>query len=487
MFYHCRGNRHNPAVLAILPSAGSEALGPKVRGSRFLPEDNLLMTTGYLTSLHSFSLSLALLMLLQGLCLQGSESEPTTTIRVNQSRLQGRIARLGQIGRTSKGLTRLAFTEADLRGRGYVAALMKEAGLQVRIDTTGNIVGRRQGLQPGLPAILLGSHIDTVPLAGAYDGVLGVMAAIECVQRLQESRIQTEHPIEVLVFSNEEGGMTGSRALAGRLNAEALQEISRSGKSIRDGIGFIGGNADQISRAVRNPEEVKAYLELHIEQGGILESEGKDIGIVEGFVGIRWWDVTVRGFANHAGTTPMNVRRDALLAAAELVIAVNRAAKNMPGEQVATVGRIGAEPGAPNVIPGRVELSLELRDLSRQKVELLFRKIRQRSSLIEKNSGTTIEFNEIDIGVEPTFTDQKTQVLIRQSAEALGLSYRTMPSGAAHDAQNLAHIAPSALIFVPSAGGISHSPREHTRPRDVANGANLLLQTLIRLDRQAGR
>ena len=417
--------------------------------------------------------------------LQGAESGTPADLRVNAQRLQERIDRLARIGGSPQGVTRLAFTEADLRGREYVTRLMREAGLEVRADAAGNLSGRLQGRSPELAPIVLGSHIDTVPLAGAYDGVLGVMAAIECVQVLEEHGIRTRHPLEVIVFANEEGGMTGSRALSGRLNAQALDESSRSGLSIRQGIAALGGNADRISRAIRRPGEVTAYLELHIEQGGSLESEGTDIGIAKGFVGIRWWDVTVKGFANHAGTTPMNARKDALLAAAKLVIGVNQAARSLPGRQVATVGRITAEPGAPNVIPGRVELSLELRDLAGPKLDQLFQEIRRQARLIGQETKTGIEFKEIDIGVEPTLTDPNLQEVIRKTAEAMDLSYARMPSGAAHDAQNMASIAPAAMIFVPSVGGISHSPREYTKPRDVANGANLLLQTLIRLDRQA--
>ena len=436
--------------------------------------------TCWLPSLYRLSLGLVLL----GWPLQADESGTRTALRVDPKRLRERIDRMAQIGGSTQGVTRLAFTEADLRGRAYVTRLMQEAGLEVRVDEAGNLSGLLQGGSPALAPIVLGSHTDTVPRAGVYDGVLGVMAAIECVQVLGENGIRTRHPLEVLVFANEEGGLTGSRALSGRLNSQALEESSRSGMSIREGIAALGGNAERISRVIRRPGEVKAYLELHIEQGGSLESEGTDIGIVEGFVGIRWWDVTVRGSANHAGTTPMNARRDALLAAARLVIAVNRAATSLPGRQVATVGRISAEPGAPNVIPGRVTLSLELRDLAKPKLDQVFREIRRQARLIGQETKTEIEFTEIDIGVEPTLTDPKLQEVIRQAAEALDLSYARMPSGAAHDAQNMAHVAPSALIFVPSVGGISHSPEEYTRPRDVANGANLLLQTLIRLDRQ---
>ena len=427
---------------------------------------------------------LTLGMLLLAWPLSGAQSGEPASLRVNRERLQERIDRLARIGGSPQGVTRLAFTEADLRGRAYVTRFMREAGLEVRVDAAGNLSGHLRGGSPELAPIVLGSHIDTVPLAGAYDGVLGVMAAIECVQVLGENRIRTRHPLEVIVFANEEGGLTGSRALAGRINAQALQESSRSGMSVRQGIAALGGDPDRISGVIRRPGEVKAYLELHIEQGGSLESEGTDIGIVEGFVGIRWWDVTVKGSSNHAGTTPMNSRRDALLAASRLVIAVNQAAKSLPGRQVATVGRITAEPGAPNVIPGRVELSLELRDLEEVKLDRVFREIQRRARAIEQESGTGIEFAEIDIGVEPSLTDPNLQEAIRKTAEALDLSYARLPSGAAHDAQNMARIAPAAMIFVPSVGGISHSPREYTQPRDVANGANLLLQTLIRLDRQ---
>ena len=436
--------------------------------------------TSRLPNLYRQSLGLLLL----AWPLYGAESIEPATLRVNRERLQERIDRLARIGGSPQGVTRLAFTEDDLRGRAYVTRLMQEAGLEVRVDEAGNLSGLLQGGSPALAPIVLGSHIDTVPRAGVYDGVLGVMAAIECVQLLGENGIRTRHPLEVLVFANEEGGLTGSRALSGRLNPRALEESSRSGMSIRQGIAALGGNPDRISGVIRRPGEVKAFLELHIEQGGSLDSEGTDIGIVEGFVGIRWWDVTVTGSANHAGTTPMNARRDALLAAARLVIAVNRAATSLPGRQVATVGRITAEPGAPNVIPGRVELSLELRDLEESKLDRVFQEIQRRAPAIEQDTGTDIDFTEIDIGVEPTLTDPNLQEVIRKTAEALDLSYVRIPSGAAHDAQNMAHIAPSALIFVPSVGGISHSPREFTRPRDVANGANLLLQTLIRLDRR---
>jgi len=231
-------------------------------------------------------------LMLLGWPLQGVESGGPEALRINAQRLQERIEQMARIGGSPQGVTRLAFSEADLSGRAYVTRLMQAAGLEVQVDEAGNLSGRLSGELPGLAPIVLGSHTDTVPLAGVYDGVLGVMAAIECVQVLRERGIPVRHPLEVIVFANEEGGLTGSRALAGRINARALEESSRSGMSVRQGIAALGGNADRIARAIRQPGEVKAYLELHIEQGGSLESEGTDIGIVEGFVGIRWWDVT---------------------------------------------------------------------------------------------------------------------------------------------------------------------------------------------------
>jgi N-carbamoyl-L-amino-acid hydrolase len=221
---------------------------------------------------------------------------------------------------------------------------------------------------------------------------------------------------------------------------------------------------------------------LHIEQGGTLEAEKIDIGVLEGIDGNNWWDVHIEGFANHAGTTPMNQRQDALLAAARFIEAVNRIVTNMPGRQVGTVGRIEALPGAPNVIPGKVILSLELRDLETKKIMMLYEKIYGEAQQIAQTSKTKFEFKEINVNL-PAPTDTRIRQLISDSAKELGLSTKLMPSGAGHDAQDMARIAPVGMIFVPSVGGISHSPREFSRPQDIANGANVLLHALLKLDR----
>ena len=403
--------------------------------------------------------------------------------RIMAERVMARLEALGRIGRTAEGgVSRPAFSEPDIQGRAYVIGLMKESGLEVRIDPAGNIIGRRAGKDKEAKPIVIGSHLDTVPNGGKYDGALGVIAALECVQALEESGFETRHPIEAVVFVDEEGGLIGSRGMVGELDDQTLELTSPSGKTVREGITALGGNPDQLGGAARAKGDIAAYLELHIEQGGVLDSLGIPIGIVEGIVGIARWDVTVEGSANHAGTTPMDKRRDALLAASRLILAVNRIVTAEPGRQVGTVGRIRAEPGAVNVIPGKVVMSLELRDLSMEKVRSLFGRIRSEAQGIEKETGTSIAFAALE-ETPPAATDQALRSLIRESAAELGLSALDLPSGAGHDGQSIAKIAPIAMIFIPSAGGISHSPGEFSRPEDIANGTRTLLQTLIKADR----
>jgi N-carbamoyl-L-amino-acid hydrolase len=411
-----------------------------------------------------------------------SESLP----RADAGRLERRILELGRHGANpAGGVSRVAFSSADIEGRAYVAALMRDAGLHVRIDTAGNIIGRRAGTDPTLPVIMTGSHIDSVPQGGNYDGDVGVLGAIEVAELLREHEIATRHPLEFVVFADEEGGIVGSQAMAGRVEPQVLDAVSHSGLTARDGIRAIGGDPSRLAEARRAPGELAAFVELHIEQGAVLDEAGVDIGVVEGIVGIRWWDVTVNGVANHAGTTPMNRRKDALLPAAELALAVNRIAKTMSGTQVATVGRIRADPGAPNVIPGRVMMSLEIRDLDAAKMETVFRAVEAEAKRIAAQYATPISFSEIDIALTPAPTDERLRTLIESAAESLGHSHRRMPSGAGHDAQDMAQIAPMGMIFVPSRGGISHAPGEYTAPVDMANGVDVLLRTLLAIDRGA--
>ena len=406
-------------------------------------------------------------------------------LRTHADRLEQRIVELSAFGRNPEGgVSRVAFSPADLEGRAYVRSLMMQAGLTVRTDTAGNLIGRREGRE-NLPSIVFGSHIDSVPGGGNYDGDLGVIGAIEVVQVLQENDVKTRHPLEVVVFTDEEGGLSGSRAMVGKLGPDALSETSHSGLTVAEGIRRIGGDPDRLAEAKRRSGDITAFIELHIEQGAVLDEAGIDIGVVTGIVGIRWWDVVIDGMANHAGTTPMDKRRDAMLSAAELVLAINRVITSEPGAQVGTVGKIRAEPGAPNVIPGRVIMSLEIRDLSDKRILEMFRRVEAQAEEIASRRGTPIAFNRIDFDAEPAPTDERVRAVIAAVAGKLGFSHRSMPSGAGHDAQDIAQIAPIGMIFVPSVGGISHSPREYTAPEDLAHGADVLLHTVLAIDRGA--
>ena len=406
-----------------------------------------------------------------------------TTVRVNGRRIMGHILALAEFGKNPQGgVSRVAYSEADEKGREYVQGLMRAAKLDVSIDAAGNLIGRRAGSASGLLPLLIGSHVDSVPEGGNYDGVVGSLGAIEVAQTLAENSVVLRHPLEVVIFQNEEGGLIGSRAMDGELTEKELDLVSRSGKTIREGIKFIGGDVSKLSDVRREKGDIAAYLELHIEQGGTLDSEKINIGVVEGIVGINWWDVTIEGFANHAGTTAMNNRQDALLAAAKFIQAVNRVVTSVPGRQVGTVGRINALPGAPNVIPGKVVLSLELRDLDAAKINMLFENIKSEADKIAAESKTKFDFKEINVNI-PAPTDPKIRSLISDAAHELGLTTKSLPSGAGHDAQDMARLGPVGMIFVPSVGGISHSPREFSHPEDIANGANVLLHTLLKLDR----
>lgn len=422
----------------------------------------------------------SLLAALPALSLQSSP-----TLRVNGSRLNTHLTELAQFGKTPEGGTnRVAYSDDDLQARQYAMKLMRDAKLEVSVDAVGNIVGRRTGTDSTLKPLMIGSHIDSVPHGGSYDGQVGSMAAIEVAQTLAENNKILKHPLEVIIFQNEEGGTIGSLALARGLTEKDLAIVTNSKKTIREGIKFIGGDPDQLASAVRKKGDIACYLELHIEQGGVLYSEKIDIGVVEGIVGVYWWEVTVEGFANHAGTTPMNQRHDALLAAAKYIDAVNRIVIAVPGRQVGTVGRIQAFPGAFNVVPGKVLTTLGLRDLDAAKVQMLFERIQAEVRQIESVTGTKFEFKQVNSS-KPAPTDTRVRKTIDEVARQLGLSTKTLPSGAGHDAQEIAELCPVGMIFVPSRDGISHSPREFSKPEDITNGANVLLHTLLKLDQMS--
>jgi N-carbamoyl-L-amino-acid hydrolase len=405
-----------------------------------------------------------------------------STLRVNGARIGEHLIALSQFGKNPQGgVSRVAYSEADRQGREYVIGLMRAAGLSVNVDAAGNLVGRRGGSDRALKPLAMGSHIDSVPEGGNYDGDVGSLGAIEIAQTLAENSVTTRHPLEVIVFADEEGGTIGSHALSAEITAKQLDLVSTSGKTIREGVRFIGGEPNKLATARRKRGDLAGYLELHIEQGGVLDTEKINIGVVEGIVGITHWEVRIEGFANHAGTTPMNQRRDAMLAAARFIDAVNRVVTSIPGRQVGTIGKIQAWPGAYNVIPGKVVLGLELRDLDDAKVQMMYQKIRREADAISRSTGTSFDFTQTE-EIMPAPTDERLRKVIEDTAKSLGLSTKRLPSGAGHDAQEIARLCPVGMIFVPSVGGISHSPKEYSRPEDIANGANVLLHTLLKLD-----
>jgi len=407
---------------------------------------------------------------------------PVAPIRVDGSRLNRHLRELSRFGKTAEGgISRVAYSDADVEGRAYAMGLMRAAGLDVSVDTAGNVIGRRRGEDENLPPLMMGSHIDSVPDGGNYDGQVGSMAAIEVAQTLSAAGVTTRHPLEVVLFQNEENGKTGSRALVGELGARELDLPSHTEKSLREGIAFLGGDPSRLDEAVRRPGDVAAFLELHIEQGAILDRRGIDIGVVEGIVGIKRWNVTIAGAANHAGTTPMAERHDAMLTAGRFIDQVNAVATETAGRHVATVGKLQAHPGAPNVIAGRVDVTLEIRDLEMSKIDRLLEAIERESRTLAKRNGTTIGFDLYYVS-RAAPTDERLRRLVASSARSLGLSTLSMPSGAGHDAQSLALIAPVGMIFIPSVNGISHAPEELSRPADIESGANVLLETLLGAD-----
>ncbi|WP_420463224.1 Zn-dependent hydrolase [Candidatus Palauibacter sp.] len=411
---------------------------------------------------------------------RGAPHQPSL---VDGDRLNRRMNELVGFSAAAEGTTRLAYSDEDRAARDWLSDIMSGLGLDVHVDRAANLIGRRPGTDPSLSPILVGSHIDSVPAGGSYDGQVGSMGALEALATLADAGRATLHPLELVIWANEEGGKTGSRAIAGEVRPEELDIVTASGFMIGEGTRRLGGDLTDPGAALREPESLTAYLELHIEQGFVLDRGGLDIGVVEGIVGIRRWTATVDGFANHAGTTPMDLRQDAMVTAARIIDAVHMIALELPGRHVATVGRLTAEPGAPNVIPGRVTFSLEIRDLSMDGIDAVFRTIRGRAEEIAAADGTTVSLEQFyESRAAPT--DPRLRDRIEAEARDLGLTTLRMPSGAGHDAQSVALLGPVGMIFVPSHDGISHSPLEFTAPDQITAGANVLLRTLLAIDEQ---
>ncbi len=408
----------------------------------------------------------------------------TAVLQTNYARLQQRLSDLATIGQLScGGVRRTAYSPEDLAARQQIITAMEEVHMDVTIDAAGNIIGRYSGTQD-LPALATGSHIDTVPAGGRYDGALGVLAGIEVVATLHGAEQRLNHPIEVIVFTDEEGEMIGSKAMAGTAHYSDAEFYRRlDGNTIQTCLHRIGGDWDNLVTAQRKSQDIAAYLELHVEQGGVLEARECQIGVVQGIVSLQRYIVTITGRPNHAGTTPMDMRQDALYAASLLIAAVHDAAVDIPGDQVATVGYLNVTPNAANIVPGQVDLTIDLRDLSLETIEAMVNVLQQRGQEIEAATGNQIQL-ERQHAVAPTMASPKIQETIATVCNSLKLSHYSMPSRAIHDAQEIGRFTQMGMIFVPSQAGVSHAEDEYTSPEQCGQGADVLLHTLLQLDKQ---
>ncbi len=404
------------------------------------------------------------------------------SLSINADRLNRHLAELAEIGKLPNGgVCRLAFSDADVQARSLIKTWMQEAGMTVRGDAAGNIIGTYAGTESGMAALATGSHIDTVPVGGRYDGCLGVLAGIEVARVFQETQFRLRHPFEVIVFSDEENSVIGCKAIAGNAPTDPERYRRKDGTSIQDCLAKVGGDWDALATAKRDRHDIDAFIELHVEQGGVLEALDKQIGVVTGIVGQYRFMVQIIGRPNHAGTTPMNMRKDALVAASQLVLAINRLGTTTKGDQVATVGHLTVAPNATNVVPARVDLSIDLRDLSEDNLRFLIDQIEQECQAIAADTGTEITIEQ-KLHVLPTPAKAELMEAIAKVCEDLELSYGYLPSRAGHDAQEMGRFTDMGMIFVPSREGLSHSQDEYTSPEQCAQGANVLLHTLLAID-----
>jgi N-carbamoyl-L-amino-acid hydrolase len=409
-------------------------------------------------------------------------------MRINRARLAESIEALGRIGETPRGgLNRVALTDDDRRGRDLLVGWMREAGLAVSVDQMGNIFGIRPGTE-SLPPVFMGSHADSVPSGGKYDGQLGVLCALETIRTLIDARARTRHPVGLIVFTNEEGArfqpaMIASGVMAGKIPLEdAYNARDRDGLRLVDElerIGYLGSEPCV-------PRPMRAYLELHIEQGPILEEEQIPLGVVDGIVAISWSRVTFHGVQDHAGPTPMRIRHDALVAAAEVVGGVRGIARKIGGNLVATVGRLDVTPNIPNAIPGRVGLSVDFRDPAESTLDRALSMVDRVVRAAAKREGVRAEVEHY-WRVPRTHFDREVVEAVEAAAVTLGCGHRRILSGAGHDAQYMAAICPTGMIFVPSRAGRSHCEEEFTALDDIEHGANALLLACAQLAGVEGR
>ncbi len=395
------------------------------------------------------------------------------------------IYRLSEFGfnETDRGIYRQGFTETDWAARQWLLDYFISSGLKTHMDGAGNICGRLGDMDK--PAILIGSHLDSVPAGGLFDGTLGVLAGLECLRVIQENNIQLNYPVEIIATSEEEGrfgGMLGAQALTGSLTLDWLQQAKDpTGETLKSAMAKFGLDYHQAMHAKRSPESIKAFLELHIEQGPVLEAQKKTIGVVEGISGVFKWLIKFIGKADHAGTAPMDMRSDAFMGIADFAHEIQRIIdENGTDKTRLTIGRVELKPGYAHTIPGEADFTLVGRDMSEQVMSDIAYSCRKALSAIARRHRLMFEYEQMS-WLEPKACSEDIMALIEKSAQELNYSYQLMPSGAGHDAQFFTDITPTGMIFIPSVGGVSHAPDEWSHWEDIEKGCNVLLATLLKL------
>jgi hydantoinase/carbamoylase family amidase len=401
-------------------------------------------------------------------------------------RLENTLNEINRFGYSDKGMTRLAYSEIERQAVEHFINLCKQEGMKVRMDAAGNVIASREGTNPKLPVVSCGSHLDTVIQGGKYDGTLGVIAALEVIRSLNDQGIETEHPIEIIAFACEESSRfgvstIGSKAMAGTLKNEKIAELKdRNGQSIFEAFSECGLNFAEIEKSARKKEEFKVFLEMHIEQGPVLEREGLQIGVATGIAAPTRYEVKIQGHASHSGTTPMNYRKDAFLGAAEMALELEKAAiMEADYGTVATVGVCEVKPGAMNVVPDFVEMKIDIRGTSRESKNRVIEKLYTTTKKVKEKRNLQIVLEELS-NESPVKLDQEVVRSIIESCIHNGYSYMQMASGAGHDAMNMAKLCPTGLIFVPSKDGLSHHRDEFTAMEQIGIGASLLETEILK-------
>ncbi|MFS0916289.1 M20 family metallo-hydrolase [Brevibacillus sp. 179-C 1.1 NHS] len=408
-------------------------------------------------------------------------------LTINEERLQKRIEQLAQIGKIGEtGVCRLALSAEDRDGVELVRSWMEEAGLQTRIDDFGNLIGRMAGRDDQAPILMIGSHIDSQPYGGQYDGVIGVLGGLEVVQTLGEQGIVPSQPIEVVAFCDEEGcrfqkGLFGSKGILGMLDPTDLERKDKNGITRRQALIDFGCDPDRLEASIYPKGSIGAYLELHIEQGPILDDAKEAIGIVSAISGPLWWTVELTGFAGHAGSVPMPMRKDALVGAAKVILAVNGLAKLDPkAPTVGTVGHLEVFPDSRNIIPERVRFSIDLRDIDLKRRDEREQALREAIELAAVEGGLQYTITE-DTNSDPRYCADWIKAIMHEEGSKLGASVRELMSGPFHDALALSYVCDYGMIFVRCKDGISHNPQEYSAYEDIALGTELLYKTVWRM------